>query len=363
MNNSEFSKSNLLEVELTTKCTVKCPSCPRNKHTAKDWNYGNIQSDDLLNFVQDHLNEIVFSGAYGDPIYHPEFIKIVSELKRKNKMISIDTNGSYMSENWWDQLASVLDIDDALTFSVDGSPANFTNYRINADWPSIQRGMKIMSEKSQAMLRWKYIIFRYNCDFETLKEAYDTARQLGIRHFQLVQTARFPPGQEVSVTEFSQALDQLEDYVATLDKPRPKLTINIHPRTRKIAERPDVAEPERVNQGRGLGQNMRRSQRRQKKVVTDLNIMNTEHVHPQCVNLVDHDYFIGADGIHYPCCYVYSDIATMQSQFNLTDAEVDSMRIQGKTQEEIISGPGFQKIMQGFDSSLACRTKCPRIKH
>lgn len=362
MNNPEFTKSNQIEVELTTKCTVKCPSCPRTKHTAKDWNHGNISVDDLLSFVQEHHNEVIFSGAYGDPIYHPDFIQIVTELKRRDKLVAIDTNGSYMPAHWWEQLAAVLNQDDVLVFSVDGSPDNFTNYRINADWPSIQRGMQIMSERSQALLRWKYIVFRYNSDFQSMRSAYDTAYQIGIRHFQLVQTARFPEGQHVSVSEFSQALDQLEEYVDSLPKPRPKLTINIHPRTRKVAERPAISEPDRVNQGRGLGGQRVRSVRRQKKTVVDFDIMNTEFVHPQCVNLQNHDYFIGADGIHYPCCYVYSDIATMQTQFNLTDAEVDSMRIQGRTQEEIISGPGFQKIMQGFDSSLACRTKCARVK-
>jgi organic radical activating enzyme len=350
-------RSNIAEVELTTKCTVKCECCPRNhpKNANRDWNVGHISTADLLKIIDDRFDEIVLGGAYGDPIYHPDIVEIITELKRRDIMISMDTNGSYMSEQHWMSLAHAFNIDDAITFSIDGSPENFTTYRVNADWPSIERGIKILSENTDAMLRWKYIVFRYNSDFESIQRAYDTAHRLGMRHFQLVHTKRCPEGQFVPVSEFSHVLDQLEEYVDGLPRPKPRLTINISPRSRKVA---DADRPKAPDIKPGVSP--KRSLRRVTKVVVDNNVMDTEFVHPQCINLENHQQFLGADGVLYPCCYVYSDLVSMQTQFDLTDAELDSMRIAGRTIDEITAGPGYQKIIQSFDKSQTCRSKCPR---
>lgn len=354
---NEFPHSNVAEVELTTKCTVKCECCPRNheKNAHRDWNVGHIDTQDLLKLVDSRYTEIILGGAYGDPIYHPDVVEIITELKRRDIMLSMDTNGSYMSAEHWLALAQAFNIDDAITFSIDGSPDNFTTYRVNADWTSIRKGIEILAENSEVMLRWKYIVFRYNSDFETIKAAYEAARELGMHHFQLVHTKRCPEGQFVPVEEFSQALDRLEEYVENLPRPRPRLTINISPRSRKVADSDKPVAP--VPKPLGT---RKRSLRRVQKFTVDRNLMDTELVHPQCMNVENHQSFVGADGVYYPCCYVYSDLVSMQTQFGLTDEELDSMRIAGRTVDEITAGPGYQKIMQSFDKSQTCRSKCPR---
>jgi len=105
--------------------------------------------------------KINLCGNYGDPIYHPEFYDLVGQLKQRGCSIKIDTNGSYRSAEWWQQLVTLFDSTDTVVFSVDGTPENFTNYRINADWPSIERAMRICAQSS-AQTVWKYIVFSYN---------------------------------------------------------------------------------------------------------------------------------------------------------------------------------------------------------
>jgi hypothetical protein len=103
-------------------------------------------------------------------------------------LVCIITNGSYRKTQWWDRLASLLSEKDSVIFSVDGSPDNFTNYRINADWPSIQIGIDIIT-KSQAKTIWKYIPFSFNVD--SIESTRELSQQLGINEFQIDPSDRW----------------------------------------------------------------------------------------------------------------------------------------------------------------------------
>lgn len=157
-----------LHIEPTNICTLKCPRCARTKFIDKfptKWKNKNLNLDDLKNFIDiDLKNKIIsLNGNYGDPMYHPEIIKLVEYLKLSGARIILHTNGSYISDQTWQALADLVDENDIVNFSIDGIPENFIKYRINADWESIERGIKIMV-KSQAKVIWKYIVFSYNID-------------------------------------------------------------------------------------------------------------------------------------------------------------------------------------------------------
>ena len=73
-------KTNALEIELTTKCTLGCPACPRNKLLDKkeDWDVGHLNTDLAKKLIDDpSYGNLLFVGCYGDPIYHPDFIEIM----------------------------------------------------------------------------------------------------------------------------------------------------------------------------------------------------------------------------------------------------------------------------------------------
>lgn len=137
---------------------------------------------------------VMLCGNYGDPIYHPEFFDLVRSLKHRACIIKIVTNGSYRTETWWQNLCQLLDSCDIVEFSVDGIPENFTQYRVNADWPSIRIGMETCA-KSKVMTQWKYIPFSFN--EHTIDLARDLANQIGIDKFYINESYRFDPQQEL----------------------------------------------------------------------------------------------------------------------------------------------------------------------
>ena len=79
-------RTRTLEVELSTKCTLSCSECPRviHKSTISDWNYGFLKTKPFLDNVDSHILEYIFSGAYGDPIYHPDFADILRTLVNRS---------------------------------------------------------------------------------------------------------------------------------------------------------------------------------------------------------------------------------------------------------------------------------------
>lgn len=186
-------------LELTNKCTLKCPRCARttfiNKFGIDKWDNKDITLADLQQFLDIDLTgiELVLCGNTGDPIYHPQLIELVSWAKSKAAQITLITNGSYKSAGWWKELSALFDNTDEVIFSIDGVPDNFTKYRINADWASIEQGIRIVTT-SKAKTTWKYIPFKYNVD--TIEQAKALSRSVGIDNFEVTPSDRWEENDE-----------------------------------------------------------------------------------------------------------------------------------------------------------------------
>ena len=184
-----------LEIELTTKCTLGCPACPRNDpHDLKEnWDVGHLNTDIIKKFADDPADRnYLFVGCYGDPIYHPDFIEIMRHYTDRNKNFTVHTNGSFKKQKWWNELASInWSRRQRFTFSVDGLEDTNHIYRIRADWKSIMAGMKIMGaipKDRKPWLIWKYLVFPYN--EHQVEEARALAMELGFDQFQPVTSER-----------------------------------------------------------------------------------------------------------------------------------------------------------------------------
>lgn len=172
---------NGIHLELTNKCHLKCPECSRtlfiNKFGITKWKNNDLSLADIKQFLDVDLQgvKILLCGSQGDPIYHPELIEVVKWLKSKSAIVDITTNGSFKSAEWWQQLAEILTDKDQINFSIDGTPENFTKYRINADWKSIETGIVTLKKFSKVKLIWKFIPFDFN------ETDIDSAKQLSIQ--------------------------------------------------------------------------------------------------------------------------------------------------------------------------------------
>lgn len=179
-------------IEPTNICTLKCPKCSRTKFIDKfpnKWKNKELNLDHLINFIDIPIQNKLFQlcGDYGDPIYYSKLFDLIKWIKNNNARISLHTNGSYRTRDWWQELSSLLDENDSIVFAIDGIPDNFTKYRINADWESIKIGIEITSKKTNT--KWQYIPFKYNLD--SIQEAKKLSIQLGIKEFFILNSSRW----------------------------------------------------------------------------------------------------------------------------------------------------------------------------
>jgi len=178
-----------LHVELTSKCTLECPLCDRT------WFYKKfkkrlihqIDTSALLKFIGSN-KELYLCGNNGDPIYHPNFLRICKELKQKNNSLIIVTNGSARKLKFWSLLSEILKEEDEIQFSIDGLENTNHLYRKNSNWIQIMQGVNIMA-KSMAKMTWKFIVFKHNQ--HQIDEAKKLSEDLGFKKFILIASDRW----------------------------------------------------------------------------------------------------------------------------------------------------------------------------
>jgi MoaA/NifB/PqqE/SkfB family radical SAM enzyme len=192
-NNRMLDSIKGIHLELTNICTLKCPRCSRTEFIErfpKKWKNHSINLDDLKNFLDINLTNLVveLGGTYGDPIYYPQIFEVCRWLKANNAKIILVTNGSYKNKKWWENIATILNDEDEIYWSIDGLPENFTKYRINGDWDSIKNGIDIIT-KTKIKTIWKYIVFKYNQD--DIETAKNLAKDLGFSSFKIIKSDRW----------------------------------------------------------------------------------------------------------------------------------------------------------------------------
>ena len=120
-----LSDIKILNIELNNICNLKCPLCQRNniemipflKH--KEYLDMNILLSTIDKF--EHVSEIYLMGNLSEPTLYPNFLKLIKELKKRNKNITISTNGNPYSETFWEELGKSLTSYDTCIFAIVGS--------------------------------------------------------------------------------------------------------------------------------------------------------------------------------------------------------------------------------------------------
>jgi len=292
-------------LELTNKCVLKCSACARttfiNKFGIKNWQNNDIDLDNLKKFLDIDLTDLRFNlcGNLGDPIYYDQLFDLLRWLKSKSAFVKLTTNGSYKNREWWEELVSILDSRDTIVFSVDGTPENFINYRVNANWKSIEVGMRVAAN-SQVNTVWKYIPFSFN--EHTIEQAKTLADELGINSFLVDPSDRW------------QQNDPLKPANKDFNGIRTHAIINW------------------------------------KKGTNDLDI------DPKCINRQDQHY-IAATGHYMPCCFVGDWRFYYSSEFYKNQKEFD---ISTTTVSKILNTTEFYSTLLEKKPKY-CTFNCPKI--
>lgn len=157
-----------LHIELTTRCTLECPACPRTvwkEIVKKPITKSDLDIENFARFMDcpagDNIKTLVLCGDYGDSIYYPQLIEFIKRFRDRN--FEIMTNGSFQKAEFWHELNSVLTEKDSITFAIDGLEDTNHLYRRNSDWTSTMQGLEI-AIAGPAKVYWQTIVFSFNQD-------------------------------------------------------------------------------------------------------------------------------------------------------------------------------------------------------
>jgi len=322
-------------IEVSSICALRCPRCPRVEVPES---LLNRQLD--LEFFQQQIgvsgvqgmNKVTFCGNDGDPIYCRDLVSILAWMKHANPNLAVTlvTNGSYRSKQWWQDLAKVLDHRDEIHWSIDGwdQPSN-EQYRVRSDWSSIMQGIQVFAAANQETYKiWAAIAFRFN--EKHLGKQQLMAHDLGFDLYQLTKSTKF--GSKYPAQYGQQDL---------LEPSETQLVSSGH-----RFERQAIALTSRSRPGQGLKEIF--WQRAQD--------LDKQTQYAGICLIGNKGIFLDSQGHIYPCCWtanryphnkVWHDLA--HTRFNLRDRQLTEI------QQDDFWSTDFLK----FDS-LECTTKCTR---
>lgn len=307
-----------IHLEISSKCVIKCPRCPRTELHPDTLNREFSLQNFKAAFDTDILKEVkefLFCGDIGDPIYARDFLPIVEYIKDNSDIrLKITTNGSYKKEDWWTKLGALLDADDIITFSVDGwSQESNERYRVNTDFDSILLGIRTLKKLSAVHVRWKAIYFSYNeYDMFRIREL---AESMGCDDFKTVKSTKFD-----------------NQYLVDGHDP-------LKPETHYAKE----------------GQYIEETHTFKKSPRADLDHRTNRHPWAKCINN-EKELFVNVEGLILPCPWFNSGyvnnafVAKYREQLN----------IKTRGLKAVVTDGLWQELVKSFDANplKICQIKC-----
>jgi MoaA/NifB/PqqE/SkfB family radical SAM enzyme len=267
----------------------------------KNWQNKDIDLDALIKFMDIDITGLGWGlcGNTGDPIYYNQLPELIQWIKSQHGHIVLTTNGSHRKTTWWQDLVQHFTSEDSVTFSIDGLPENFTEYRQNADWASIRLGIQACVS-SPAVVNWKYIPFDYNQN--NIEQTRQLSQNLGFDRFFIDPSKRF-------------------DDTATQDLKPDNQLVNLEYGSR-----------------------------------LDWKQNNLGPVDAKCRNGQEH--FITADGYYSPCCFVADHRWYYKTQFG---KHKNQYSITDHTLSTILAQPAVIEFYKNIPDQPVCQFSCPKL--
>lgn len=337
--------------EISGKCTLKCPRCPRNDADPVPW----LNKELDLNFfkqlltpdlLKTQVQRITMCGDIGDPIYASEFLEIVDYIKTQNPKIHVYTitNGSYRKLAWWKEFAKISNQYDTVNFSIDGYDHNSNNlYRVGSDWDSIMQGMRVMCEESQAFVYWATILFSFNQDH--IDSIRTQAKNIGCDGLQLTYSTKFG-------SKYGDAYNGANDWM----EPRPEFVSKTHRYERYFEPLSSRVIDNRVY-----------LQTNHKKFL-EIKNQHNQFVTPMC-KIGNRGIYVSADGTLHPCSWVsfpYTAMSTDRKTIEFSNSfhqkYRDQVNLKNRSLDDVLNDPIWSKLFDSFDSKqkawVECEQKC-----
>ena len=159
-----------LQIEITSFCNAKCPSCERYNYFADLTNPYSRKLNDKFIKLKDfkfwfnhefkNLQKIHFCGNIDEPTLNPDLLEICEYINHKypNVEIWIATNGGTRTKKFWKDLAKYNTI---VVFGIDGLSDTNHIYRKNVNWSKLEENYKTYIDCGGKAI-WQFIVFEHN---------------------------------------------------------------------------------------------------------------------------------------------------------------------------------------------------------
>ena len=267
-----------IHVELTTRCNARCPMCMRN-YRGFEYNSGYPDCELSLEQFKHILTPAVlatimqqdqtftgrrgvnFNGNLGDFAMAKHAVEIVKYLVEQQVPVSINTNGSLRTPEWWAQLALP---GVQVGFAIDGLADTHSIYRQDTDWHKIMNNAQTFIATGGHAV-WRFIPFDHNRHQES--QCRQLAQDMGFAEFEIIYDGRD------STPAYDRA-GNFSHHVGTPMNPVPPLKDMLQSHVTWF-------DAQTV---------------RSAKDVTPLKL--------GCTHKMNREIYIAADGTVYPCCYL-----------------------------------------------------------
>lgn len=169
-----YKNSPNTHLELSTRCTLQCPKCPRTVGLKNGLEL--IVEDLSLEYAKQIISRtdnplINICGSLGDPIFNKNLTEIVKYIEYHNKRFILSTAAPGRSLKWWKEFYNSFNTRaHNIRFGLDGLEDTAHLYRIGTSFNNIFSAMKLGVELKKN-IQWQVIPFKFNeHQIETIKQ-------------------------------------------------------------------------------------------------------------------------------------------------------------------------------------------------
>lgn len=159
-----------IEIELSAKCNLQCPYCPRRFLSLSD----GFMKFDLFKKIIDELSTnpktIIVLHRRGESLLHPDFVSICNYISKKFNEIQIASNATVLTT---DKAYSIINSVTFISFSID-VPRLFNKYRYPADYKKVENNILNFLKLNNKKIKTQVSLVKTNShnksDFELFKK-------------------------------------------------------------------------------------------------------------------------------------------------------------------------------------------------
>jgi len=347
-----YDEIRTVHLEMTERCNAACPQCSRNINGGEDNPYLNdrelsitdIKKIFTVDFIK-QLSHIYLCGNYGDPIVAKDTIETLRYFRETNPNIklSMNTNASARTTEYWTELAEILKPNGHVIFSIDGLEDTNHIYRRNTNFIKIVDNAKVFIDNG-GIAHWEFIVFEHN--EHQVEEARTFARSLGFKHFQIKKTGRFFSSLTGQVKHGSSFVDRKGNKVE-IKLPKDDSYINEGLKVDREKIYPVVTLPTTYDEIKDkIGP----------EVFVHEAIQSYDKTVIDCKVKKEKNLYITAEGIVMPCCWMASTMYSWHHMYKRTQiwkyinkVGIDSINAHKHTVEEILKGDFFKLVESSWE--------------